>query len=459
MKGLENESGESKSHMWMDTQNMSIKELKNTLLDSALKNEVLRKRNVETNRKVEELSRKISACEEEKKMADWIIDDMKHRGSKNVLYMEDLRRQNWEASRSLEEFRRRIWSSEEEMKRRESENIRCVKDLRRQNLEASTSLKELSRRISACEEEKKMADRVQEEMKRRESENIRCVEDLRRLNLEANQKVDELRDRLLACEEEKIMADRIREEMEVRESDLRGRLSRAKQSVVEMKERALEACKAAEVNRKRFANVVPIAVELCKLLRMNVDDLVGVKDEFVFAEFGNDATTTHEEEGKGKEREMMLNDQGKEKEIKLAKMEKEIDELKVQKQMDDRIIEDLRCRLLVLEEEKKKADMSAEEMRRRAMEAESEAKVMANELLKAEETMNELRRSVIEEPNVKDITNKLAGTTGTASHASTNSDGNEDKEKLGSSSPVCANDRQTKKRKEISKDCCHVQRK
>ncbi|KAL3655502.1 Glycogen synthase kinase 1 [Castilleja foliolosa] len=109
-------------------------------------------------------------------------------------------------------------------------------------------------------------------------------------------------------------------------------------------------------------------------------------------------------------------------------------------------------------------DRIIEEVRRRAMEAESEAKLMANELLKAEETVNELRHSVTAEPNVQDITNKLAGTTGTVSHASTrdiieikdDSNDNRDKEKLGSSSPVCANDQQTKKRNGISMDCCDL---
>ncbi|KAL3635665.1 hypothetical protein CASFOL_020212 [Castilleja foliolosa] len=251
MKGLEKEIQESKLHKWMDTK---IKEdMKDTLSQMTLSNKLLRQQNAEGNRMAEELSRKISACEEEKKMADWVIDDMERRGLENVLYIQDLRRQNLEASRSLEE---------------------------------------LSRRISACEEEKRMADRDQEEMKRREAENCRCVEDLRRQNLDANQKVDELRDRLLACEEEKNIADRFREEMEVRELDLWGRLSRAEQSVEEMKKRGLEACKAAEVSVKRFGNVVPIAEQLCELLKMRVDDLVSD-----FAEFRNGATTTHEEEG------------------------------------------------------------------------------------------------------------------------------------------------------------------
>ncbi|KAL3635666.1 hypothetical protein CASFOL_020213 [Castilleja foliolosa] len=250
MKGLEKEIGESKLHMWMDTQN--IKELKNKLSYSALNYEMLRQKNAEAIWTKEELSRKISAYEEEKKKADWILEDVKRRESENVRYMEDLRRQNLEASRSLEEFRRRISASEEEMKRKESENFRCVEDLRRQNLEA-------------------------------------------------NQKVDELKGRILACEEE----------MEVRESDLRGRLSRAEQSVEEMKKRGLDACKAAEVNMKRFGNVVPIAEDLFKLLKMNVDDLVSVKDKFDFAEFRNDATT-HEEEGgvhASKALELKLSDQ------------------------------------------------------------------------------------------------------------------------------------------------------
>ncbi|KAL3635668.1 hypothetical protein CASFOL_020215 [Castilleja foliolosa] len=144
------------------------------------------------------------------------------------------------------------------------------------------------------------------------------------------------------------------------------------------------------------------------------------------------------------EKDRLLGAYRSQEETKLAKMQKEIDGLKVQKQMDDRVIEDLRSRLLVLEKEKKTADRNA------------------NELLKAEETVKELRRSSISELNVKGINNKVAAKTGTVSRVSSGDIieiiDDFDKEKHGSSSPVSANDGQTKKRKEISMDCCHVHR-
>ncbi|GFP86698.1 hypothetical protein PHJA_000813600 [Phtheirospermum japonicum] len=269
VQSLKTKVSEMEKAKWMD--NQTIKDTKTQLSISVLSEELLRQKNVEANQTVEELSRKISACEEEKKK-------MKRRESENVRYVEDLRRQNLEASRSVEKLRRRIMACEEEKKM--AHQVR--EEMKFRELEINRKLEELRRRVMAWEEETKMADRVREEMKHRESENIRCVKELRRRNLEANRKVEELRDQILAFEEEKMTADRVREEMKVRESDLRCQVSRAEQSVKEMKERGLEARKAAELNMKRFGNVVPIAEDLCKLLRMNVDDLVSVKEKFVW---------------------------------------------------------------------------------------------------------------------------------------------------------------------------------
>ncbi|KAL0393646.1 UNVERIFIED_CONTAM: hypothetical protein Slati_4330800 [Sesamum latifolium] len=209
--------------------------------------------------------------------------------------IKKLKRKELEADRTVQ-LRREVLAGEEhkkmsdrmldKMRAKESEDVQRMQELRTQNLEASRTVEELRQQVLAAEENKKMCDQAIEEIRARQSEDIRTVEELKRQNLETSHTMEELRKHILDTEERIKISDKTIEEMKARQSE-------DYQTVEELKRQKLEAYNAAEIHKRRFENLAPMAEGLASLLKVKVDDLVNlvaVEDKSLAAE-GNEVLT------------------------------------------------------------------------------------------------------------------------------------------------------------------------
>ncbi|KAK4389205.1 hypothetical protein Sango_2257500 [Sesamum angolense] len=270
-----------------------VEQLKHELSKFERREEKLRKKNMEACELLEQLRQQMLAAEAHTMRSDEVI--------------KKLKRKELEADRTVQKLRREVLAGEEhkkmsdrmldKMRAKESEDIRRIQELRKQNLEASRTVEELRQQVLTAEENKKMCDQAIEEIRARQLEDIRTMEELKRQNLETSHTMEELRQHILATEERIKISDQTKEEMKARQSeDIRTveELSRqqyeASQAVEELRRQKLEAYNAAEIHKRRFENLAPMAEGLASLLKVKVDDLVNlvtVKDKSLAAE-GNE---------------------------------------------------------------------------------------------------------------------------------------------------------------------------
>ncbi|KAI3468644.1 hypothetical protein Pfo_025307 [Paulownia fortunei] len=239
--------------------NKKLRELKNQILEKDQIVGVCHEKLKSFDRRVAEMDKEVEKLKLQKWEANQIMEELRGKLSESELREEKLRLKNMEASQILEQLRHQILSAEahamrsdETMKKirwKQLETDQNLEELRRQNLEASQTVEELSRQKleaeHAAEMHKKRSDQAMEEMARKLLEADHTVKELRQQNLEAFQTVEELKHQNLA------------------------------------------AYKAAEVHKKRFENLVPMAEELANLLKLKVDDLatlVNLKNKSVASE-------------------------------------------------------------------------------------------------------------------------------------------------------------------------------
>ncbi|KAK4435441.1 hypothetical protein Salat_0707500 [Sesamum alatum] len=289
-------------------QQMLAAEARTMRFDEAMKK--MKQKESEAERTVQKLRREVLAGEEHKKMSDQMLDKMRAKESEDVRRMQELRKQNLEASRTVEELKQQVLAAEEnkkmsdqameEMRARQTEDVRTMEELRHQHLEASYAMEELRQQVLAAEENKKMSDQAMEEMRARQVEDVRTVEELRHQHLEASYTIEELRQQILTAEECVKMYDQTVDALKDKRSEdirtveeLKRQQYEASQAVEELSRQKLEAYNAAEIHKKRFENLAPMAEGLASLLKVNVDDLanlVTVEDKSVAAE-GNEGLT------------------------------------------------------------------------------------------------------------------------------------------------------------------------
>ncbi|KAL0312493.1 UNVERIFIED_CONTAM: hypothetical protein Sradi_5648600 [Sesamum radiatum] len=256
-----------------------VEQLECELSEFEGREEKLREKNMEACELLEQLRQQMLAAEAHTMRSDEAI--------------RKLKRKELEADRTVQKLRREILAGEEhkkmsdqmldKMRAKESEDVRRMQELRKQNLEASRTVEELRQQVLAAEENKKMCDQAVEEIRARQLEDIRTVEELKRKSLETSYTMEELRQHILATEERIKISDKTIEEMKARQSeDIR--------TVEELRRQKLEAYNAAEIHKRRFENLAPMAEGLASLLKVKVDDLVNlvtVKDKSPAAE-GNE---------------------------------------------------------------------------------------------------------------------------------------------------------------------------
>ncbi|KAL2236682.1 cingulin-like [Sesamum indicum] len=273
--------------------NETVEQLKHELSKFERREEKLRKKNMEACELLEQLRQQILAAEAHTMRSDEAI--------------KKLKRKELEADRTVQKLRREVLAGEEhkkmsnrmldKMRAKESEDVRRMQELRKQNLEASRTVEELRQQVLAAEENKKICDQAIEEIRARQLEDIRTVEELKSRHLQTSETMEELRQHILAAEDRKKISDQTIDEMKARKSeDIRTveELSRQQYEVSramkELRRQKLEAYNAAEIHKRRYENLAPMAEGLASLLKVEVDDLVNlvtVEDKSLTAE-GNE---------------------------------------------------------------------------------------------------------------------------------------------------------------------------
>ncbi|KAL6501749.1 hypothetical protein OROGR_026882 [Orobanche gracilis] len=127
---MEKEIEELNKRKWVDNQIM--KELRNQLSESQLMAEKLRENNTKASQTVDELRRRMSTCQEEKKKSDRIQEEMRRKESETLRLVEELRRHNMESDHANEVMANELLIANDKVE----ELNRAVKKLKERNLEA-----------------------------------------------------------------------------------------------------------------------------------------------------------------------------------------------------------------------------------------------------------------------------------------------------------------------------------
>ncbi|KAL8064042.1 hypothetical protein ABFX02_01G065800 [Erythranthe guttata] len=173
-----------------------------------------------------------------------------------------------ELNKKLKETKKEV----EELKRQKSEADEIIEGLRAKNTEACVTIEQLSEQKMAAEEHVVRYVETVRKIGRKQLESDNLVTELRRQNLEASQTVEHLGRELLACEVHKKTCNKKLSEADCTVKELR-------KIVEELKRRNFVADRDAGVLKRKFEDLVPLAVGLGKLLNVKIDGIVNRTNE------------------------------------------------------------------------------------------------------------------------------------------------------------------------------------
>ncbi|KAL7159964.1 hypothetical protein ABFS83_01G063100 [Erythranthe nasuta] len=173
-----------------------------------------------------------------------------------------------ELNKKLKETKKEV----EELKRQKSEADEIIEGLRAKNTEACVTIEQLSEQKMAAEEHVVRYVETVRKIGRKQLESDNLVTELRRQNLEASQTVEHLGRELLACEVHKKTCNKKLSEADCTVKELR-------KIVEELKRRNFVADRDARVLKRKFEDLVPLAVGLGKLLNVKIDGIVNRTNE------------------------------------------------------------------------------------------------------------------------------------------------------------------------------------
>ncbi|EYU40537.1 hypothetical protein MIMGU_mgv1a018873mg [Erythranthe guttata] len=160
----------------------------------------------------------------------------------------------------------------EELKRQKLEADQIIEGLRAKNREACVTIEQLSEQKMAAEEHVVRYVETVRKIGRKQTESDNLVTELRRQNLEASRTVEHLGRELLACEVHKKTCNKKLSEADCTVKELR-------KIVEELKRQNVVVDRDARVLKRKFEDLVPLAVGLGKLLNVKIDGIVNRTNE------------------------------------------------------------------------------------------------------------------------------------------------------------------------------------